>query len=117
MELGEAVYNFRGEHNYSLREFAKKCGLSHVQIMRMEKGVGQDGKPFEPSIKTLRKLAAGMGLTLGEVLQFCENVTVRWDNDDMAIDPEKQALIDRILIATPKQLEKIKAVIDLVMQS
>ena len=56
MNLSEAVKQYRTEHKYSLREFADLCGLSHVQIYRIEKGVKTDGTPFEPKIKTLKKL-------------------------------------------------------------
>lgn len=116
MELGEIVERYRKEHNYSLRDFAKLTGLSHVQIMRIEKGIGPDGNAFEPSVKTLKKLAAGMGITLNEIFSYCENIKIHFDKDDVSIAPEKQALIDKILIATPEQLTKIQSIIDLVMK-
>ena len=117
MELGEVVEQYRKEHNYSLREFARVTGLSHVQIMRIEKGVGPDGKAFEPSIKTLKKLAAGMGLSINDIFPYCENLVIHFEKDDLSVTPEKQALIDRITNASPEQLSKIQSIVDLVMQS
>ena len=116
MELKEAVAIYRAEHNLSAREFARLCGISHVQVRRIEKGCGSDGRPLEPTIKTLSKLAQGMGISLSDVLYLCKDMVVHWDADDVAIAPDKQALIDKILIATPEQLKKIQAVIDLVMK-
>ena len=39
MDLKQYIEKYRQEHNLSIREFAKLCGLSHVQIIRMESGV------------------------------------------------------------------------------
>lgn len=117
MELGEAVERFRKEHGYSLREFAKRTGLSHVQIMRIEKGIGPGGNAFEPSVKTLKKLAAGMGISLNEIFAYCENIVIHYEKDDLAVSPEKQELIDRITNASPEQISKIKSIVDLVLES
>ena len=83
MNLSEAVKQYRTEHKYSLREFAVLCGLSHVQIYRIEKGVKTDGTPFEPKIKTLKKLAEGMGISLDDILRYCEDLVIQWDEDDV----------------------------------
>ena len=116
MDLGQAVAAYREEHNLSAREFAKKCGMSHVQILRIERGVGSDGKPLEPKIPTLRKLASGMGISLTEILYFCKDMVVHWSKEDMAIDPEKQAVIDKILMATPEQFVLIRSYVDFVVK-
>ena len=96
MDLSEAVKEYRKEHRYSLREFADLCGLSHVQIYRIEQGVKTDGKPFEPKIKTLKKLAAGMGISLDEILMYCQDLTIRFDRDDMEV---KGSTANRTLMA------------------
>ena len=116
MELKEAVAAYRHEHNLSAREFAKMCGLSHVQVIRIERGVGSDGKPLEPTIKTLRKLAYGMGISITEVIHMCKDLVVHWDADDVAIAPEKQSVIDKILMATPEQFSQIRSYIDFVIK-
>lgn len=116
MELKEAVAAYRQEHNLSAREFAKMCGLSHVQVIRIERGVGSDGKPLEPTIKTLRKLAYGMGISITEVIHMCKDLVVHWDADDVAIAPEKQSVIDKILMATPEQFSQIRSYVDFVIK-
>lgn len=42
----------------SLRDFAKKCGMSHTTIDNIEKGVDfRTGKPVQIKITTLQKIA------------------------------------------------------------
>lgn len=81
----------------------------------MERGLNSQGNEFVPTVKSLKAVAKGMGLSLTSLLEYCDDMTVEWDADDVAIAPEKQALIDKILIATPEQLEKIQSIINLVM--
>ena len=116
MDLSEAVKEYRKEHKYSLREFANLCGLSHVQIYRIERGSKTDGQPFEPKVKTLKKLAAGMGISFYEILMYCEDLVIRWDKDDMEYKPpiERQEIIDKIILATPEQFALIKSYVDFV---
>lgn len=107
MDLSEAVKEYRKEHRYSLREFADLCGLSHVQIYRIEQGVKTDGKPFEPKIKTLKKLAAGMGIRLDEILMYCQDLTIRFDRDDMEVkgSPANRTLMAWAASLPPEQAE------------
>lgn len=116
MDLSEAVKEYRKEHKYSLREFANLCGLSHVQIYRIERGSKTNGQPFEPKVKTLKKLAAGMGISFDEILMYCEDLVIRWDKDDMEYKPpiERQEIIDKIILATPEQFALIKSYVDFV---
>lgn len=107
MDLSEAVKKYRKEHRYSLREFADLCGLSHVQIYRIEQGMKTDGKPFEPKIKTLKKLAAGMGISLDEILMYCQDLTIRFDRDDMEVkgSPANRTLMAWAASLPPEQAE------------
>ena len=107
MDLSEAVKEYRKEHRYSLREFADLCGLSHVQIYRIEQGAKTDGKPFEPKIKTLKKLAAGMGISLNEILMYCQDLTIRFDRDDMEVkgSPANRTLMAWAASLPPEQAE------------
>lgn len=107
MDLSEAVKEYRKEHRYSLREFADLCGLSHVQIYRIEQGVKTGGKPFEPQIKTLKKLAVGMGISLDEILMYCQDLTIRFDRDDMEVkgSPANRTLMAWAASLPPEQAE------------
>ena len=116
MKLGDLIKQYRVEHKYSLREFADLCDISFAQVRLMERGLNSQGKPFVPSVRSLKMVANAMGISLTALLEYCDDMTIEWDADDVAIAPEKQALIDKILIATPEQLEKIQSIINLVMQ-
>ena len=107
MNLSEAVKQYRTEHKYSLREFADLCGLSHVQIYRIEKGVKTDGTPFEPKIKTLKKLAEGMGISLDDILRYCEDLVIQWDEDDVEYkgSPANRTLMAWAASLPPEQAE------------
>lgn len=116
MKLGELIKQYRSEHKYSLREFANICDISFAQVRLMERGLNSQGKPFVPSVKSLKCVAKGMGISLTALLEYCDDMEIEWDADDVAIEPDKQALIDKILIATPEQLKKIQSIVDIVMQ-
>lgn len=116
MKLGDMIKKYREEHRYSLRDFANLCGLSFAQVRLMERGLNSNGKPFVPSVKSLKAIAKGMGISLTALLENCDDMEIEWDADDVQIAPEKQALIDKILIATPEQLKKIQSIVDIVMQ-
>jgi transcriptional regulator with XRE-family HTH domain len=80
--LGEKIKAYRDEHKLSLREFAELCGVSHSYIDKLEKGVDQrSGKPVEPTLDVIEKIASAMGLTLGQLLTQIGK-----------IDPEKDLL-------------------------
>ncbi len=115
MKLGDMMKAYRAEHDMSLREFADRCGISFAQIRLMERGKNTSGGPLMPTVKSLKSVARGMGISLTALLENCDDMEIEWEHDDVAIAPEKQALIDKILIASPDQLQKIKTIIDLVM--
>lgn len=61
--LGKRIRSARGD--LSLREFAKKCGISHTHLDSIEKGVDpRTGKPVSVSMDTLAKLSIGSGLSI-----------------------------------------------------
>ena len=86
MKLGDVLISYRMEHNYSIREFAKICDLSPAQILFMERGTNSQGNPFVPKVKSLKKVAAGMGITFGELVAICDDNLVigKAENTDRA---------------------------------
>jgi Helix-turn-helix. len=67
--LGELIRNYREEHDLSLRDFAERCGVSHSYVDKLEKGIDpRSGKPVEPTLDILEKLASAMNLTLDQLL-------------------------------------------------
>lgn len=67
--LGKFIRLARKEKGLSLRELAARCGLSHSYVDNLEKGVDpRSGKAVSPTLDTILKLAAGLGMTFGELL-------------------------------------------------
>lgn len=69
MKLGDIIIKYREDHGMSQRQFAKTCGLSNGFIAMLEKGANpKTGQPLVPAFETMNKLAAGMNITLGQLL-------------------------------------------------
>lgn len=65
--LGSYIRKYRG--NQSLREFAKKCGISHTHLDSIEKGIDpRSGKSVRVTIDTLEKIAKAMNMTINDLL-------------------------------------------------
>lgn len=65
--LGCYIRKYRGKQ--SLREFAKKCGISHTHLDSIEKGIDpRSGKSVRVTIDTLEKIAKAMNMTINELL-------------------------------------------------
>ena len=65
--LGSYIRKYRG--NQSLREFAKKCGISHTHLDSIEKGIDpRSGKSVRVTIDTLEKIAKAMNMTNNDLL-------------------------------------------------
>ena len=117
MDLGEYIATYRREHNLSIREFAKLCDLSHVQIIRMETGKNSNGNPFTPSIKSLKAVAKGMGVRFEDVLYHCQHIELQYDDDDITfIVPDAEYIIGKVMSATPEQFSQIRSYVDFVIK-
>lgn len=85
-KLGNIIKEFRESNSYSLREFSKICGISHTYIDKLEKGVDpRSGKPVEPTLDTLEKIAQSMNMTLETLLSKIGKINIKRtqsDNDD-----------------------------------
>ena len=68
MRLSKILKEYREVNDLSQREFARMCGLSNSLISILEMGVNpQTGKEMEPDMRTYRRLADGMGITVQEL--------------------------------------------------
>ncbi len=73
MTLSELVINYRKGHSLSQRQFAQQCGFSNGFVSMLEKNVNPNtGLPLTPSLPTLQKLAAGMGLSLDALFSLVD---------------------------------------------
>lgn len=68
MQLSEVIKNYREENKLSQREFARICGLSNSLISILEMGTNpQTGKRMDPDLRTYRRLANGMGISVAQL--------------------------------------------------
>lgn len=78
MELKDYLREYRTSHGLSQRQFAEACGLSNGYISMVERGYNPKTKePIICTLPTLQKLAAGMHISLNQLLT---------DIDDMPVD-------------------------------
>lgn len=82
MTLGEFVTNYRKERGISVRYFASLSDMSPQQIINIEKGTGNDGKPMTSTMKTYQKIARAVGMDETEFLLML--------NDDVRVNPSEQ---------------------------
>lgn len=69
--LGEYVKSRRQSMGMSLREFADICGISHTHVDSIEKGFDvRSGREVNPTSATIRKLAAALGVSEGELISL-----------------------------------------------
>lgn len=56
--IGQRIKELRTHYNLSVKEFASKCGLSHVAIFHLE-----NGKTTKPHRSSLQRMASIFGTT------------------------------------------------------
>jgi transcriptional regulator with XRE-family HTH domain len=84
MKLGKLIALYRADHSLSQRQFANICGLSNGYISMLEKGKNPaTNKPVTPTIPQLKKLAGGMGMTLMDLLDQADDMSVDINNDEI----------------------------------
>ncbi len=77
MTLAALILDYRKKHGLSQRQLAAQCKLSTGYISLIEKDVNpQTGKKMVPTLAVLNKLAKGMGLTIDELLNTCDDMPV-----------------------------------------
>ena len=108
MKLGDMIKQYREERGLSQRAFARRCGLSNAQIAFLEKGIGNSGKPFEPTFDTVRKVARGMGTTAEVLLVECEEFRLTLGDRDMTEDEELAFLLFDGEPVSQEQIEEVK---------
>lgn len=70
MTIGDFVKIYREENDMSMEEFAKLCGVSKGYISMLENNTNpRNGKPIAPTLKSMQKIAGGIGMTVDELLR------------------------------------------------
>ncbi len=65
-ELAAYIDRYLHDHDISAREAARRWGLSHVTLGKLFSNPDQ-----VPDLRTLKKLAEGMSVTLGNLVALC----------------------------------------------
>lgn len=89
----------KGDPSYSLRQFAKKVGLSPTFVSKMEKG------EFDPpSVDKIKRIAQSLDLDTDELL----NLAKKLDPELQEIINEKRAMADFLRTASGLSEEKLR---------
>lgn len=90
MELSEYLNRYLTEHDMSIREFARNCGISHTYIANIVNGkTGRGTKPVL-SYDKLKQIAKGMGTSIDDFLAEID-VDIKWGKQEsMAIISEDE---------------------------
>ena len=122
-EIGEIVRRLRGE--MSLRDFAKKCDISHTTIDNIEKGYDQrTGKPAQVKVATLQKIAIACGVEISSIMgddrQWLVDTLARFADFEQV--PLQENMVRVAMYSrngetsfadfTPEQVKLIKGMID-----
>lgn len=108
MRIGEVITRYRESHGMSQRAFARRSGLSNAQIALLERGIGNSGKPFEPTFDTVRKVARAMGTTPEALISECDDFMLTLKDRDTTEDEELAYLLFEGESFTQAQLEEVK---------
>lgn len=87
MFLGDLIKEYRINNKLSLRDFAKKCGLSHTYISALEKNIDpRTGKPIAPTLDTVKYVSHGMNKSIEEILKILDEQQEFIINEDISKD-------------------------------
>lgn len=104
MKLSDILKQYRKENNISMREFAKRCGVSNAYISLIE-----NEETRSPTLEMLNKLANGMMMDSNELIKSIDDDTV------ISIKPKrisghKIPVLGRVIAGIP--IEAIEEIID-----
>lgn len=123
MTIGEYISSYVQEHQISLNELARQCGISKGYISMIVKGVNPSTKePIIPSIKIMQKLAVGTGISLDGLFRKVDSYVDLRDVDlpsapAAATDPllplsqEEQSIIRRYRVVDDSTKSAVCAVL------
>lgn len=94
MHLSDLIKEYRAEHGLSQRKFAQVCGLSNGYLSMLENGKNpRSDEPMSPSLSVLNSLAVGMGMTIDELIESCDDMMVSLRTDTPTILLESDQLL------------------------
>lgn len=81
MELNEYLNKYLIGHDMSIREFAKKCGISHTYIANIVNDKTGRGTRPVLSYQKIKQIARGMGVDINDFLAEID-VDIKWGKQE-----------------------------------
>ena len=111
MRLGEVISKYLDEHNMSLREFARRSGMSATNISFIINGKTPRGNEQTPSIKTYEKIAKAMGITTDELVGMVDD-KIAWGSKLSLTDKTEIDLVKLYRKASDRDKDLIFIILD-----
>ncbi len=74
MFLGDIIKEYREKNKLSMRDFAKRCNLSHTYIAALEKNIdSRTGKPIAPTLEAVKDISKGLNISIDELLKILDD--------------------------------------------
>jgi transcriptional regulator with XRE-family HTH domain len=109
-EIGLIIRELRGD--LSLRDFAKKCEISHTTIDNLEKGIDhRTGKPTQVKVATLQKIADACLVPLSYITDEEKPA------EDDGLSPNRRKLIDFARSVPEDKVDQVYSVIQSILEA
>lgn len=93
MELSEFLTEYLISHNMSLRDFARQCHVSHSYLKYLRDGRTGRGDAPHITIKTLSKIASGMGLSVNDLMGQLDAEIAWGANSNLTANENEEELL------------------------
>ena len=106
IRVGKRVRELRDRHRWTLEKLAGECGLAPESISRVERG------RTRPSLRTLDRLASGLGVSLVDLLGEDDVGQASADG----ISPEVRGIAGQLEGVSPATLDKAHRIIEILIE-
>lgn len=126
MTLGDIIYKYRKENNFTMEYVANLCGITKGYVAMLEKNVNsKTGRPVKPTVETISKVCKGLSMDINEVFELLDDdyeiiVPAVKKNNSVAADitlkmidnPELTVVMDKVSKLNSKQLAALSLFLD-----
>lgn len=97
MTIGDIIKNYRVRSELSMERFAERSGLSKGYVSMLEQNRNpKNGKEIRPSVETIKKVSATIGITVDELMAMLDEkqeVDLTGNGDSPSPREEKKSSI------------------------